>query len=250
MNGKKIVDMMEIAFQAGREVPSIVVEKEGTRVKLYRQTSRSKAPGAISLNDGGPKGADVWYGSIALDGTFRPTRACPPSVKATVAEFAADPGAYAAAYGKGTSRCCFCATEITTDESKAVGYGPVCASNYGLPWGSKAPTHCANPICDTGEKPKAADGFCRELCREGAKPLSGDFDDPLSGDPGNDAEAALAAMEGAAGYATPEQEAAAHEVADFRFADMSAEDLAELVQSVDRKAAADIIHHLLKRIER
>lgn len=41
----------------------------------------------------------------------------------------------AAAFGKLVGRCCFCSHAIDTPESTAVGYGPVCASNYGLPWG-------------------------------------------------------------------------------------------------------------------
>lgn len=32
-------------------------------------------------------------------------------------------------------RCVFCSTAIDTPESTAVGYGPVCAKKYGLPWG-------------------------------------------------------------------------------------------------------------------
>lgn len=42
----------------------------------------------------------------------------------------------AAAFGKLVGRCCFCSHAIDTPESTAVGYGPVCASKYGLPWGS------------------------------------------------------------------------------------------------------------------
>lgn len=37
--------------------------------------------------------------------------------------------------GKRSSHCCFCSTTITTNESLAVGYGPVCADRFGLPWG-------------------------------------------------------------------------------------------------------------------
>jgi len=190
MNGSKIVAMMETAFVAGTKVPSIVFETETARVKFYRQTERSKNPGAISLNDGGAFGSDTWYGSINTDGTFRPTKACPAAVKAIVAEFAKDPGAYAATYGKGTSRCCFCAKEITTAESKTVGYGPVCAKNYGLPWGSTTPAPAPAPA------PTPAPA------REEVEPTS--FESAFDGiEDGNSAEAALAAMEGAAGYDLP-----------------------------------------------
>lgn len=41
----------------------------------------------------------------------------------------------AAAFGAMTERCCFCAKAIDTPESVAVGYGPICAAKFGLPWG-------------------------------------------------------------------------------------------------------------------
>ena len=34
--------------------------------------------------------------------------------------------------------CCFCHKELTTKESLAVGYGPLCAEKLGLPWGETA----------------------------------------------------------------------------------------------------------------
>jgi Family of unknown function (DUF6011) len=43
--------------------------------------------------------------------------------------------AEAAALGHTTSFCCFCSLELTDDRSTDVGYGPVCASKRGLPWG-------------------------------------------------------------------------------------------------------------------
>lgn len=41
----------------------------------------------------------------------------------------------AAAFGSMTGHCCFCNTAIDTPESVAVGYGPICAGKFGLPWG-------------------------------------------------------------------------------------------------------------------
>jgi hypothetical protein len=43
----------------------------------------------------------------------------------------------AAAFGAMVGRCCFCSSPIDTPESIAAGYGPTCADNRGLPWGSK-----------------------------------------------------------------------------------------------------------------
>lgn len=39
-----------------------------------------------------------------------------------------------------SGRCCFCSHAIDTPESTAVGYGPVCAGKYGLPWGDTSQT--------------------------------------------------------------------------------------------------------------
>lgn len=54
--------------------------------------------------------------------------------------FAADPVGQAALYGHQTGHCCFCARELTDKRSVAVGYGPICAEHFGLPWGEQAPT--------------------------------------------------------------------------------------------------------------
>lgn len=48
--------------------------------------------------------------------------------------------AEAAAFGSLAGRCCFCSTPIDTPESTLVGYGPVCAGKYGLPWGDTTQT--------------------------------------------------------------------------------------------------------------
>jgi len=43
-----------------------------------------------------------------------------------------------ACFGQKFSYCCFCGTEITNKNSLAVGYGPICAEKYGLPWDGMA----------------------------------------------------------------------------------------------------------------
>lgn len=50
-------------------------------------------------------------------------------------ELATNPQETAAKYGKETGVCCFCAITLTDPRSVTVGYGPICAGNYGLPWG-------------------------------------------------------------------------------------------------------------------
>lgn len=43
--------------------------------------------------------------------------------------------AVAARFGIASGQCCFCSRALSTKESLHVGYGPDCASKYGLPWG-------------------------------------------------------------------------------------------------------------------
>lgn len=52
-------------------------------------------------------------------------------------EFAAHPKEMALLYSKKTSTCCFCGLGLENPASIMVGYGPICAENYGLPWGDK-----------------------------------------------------------------------------------------------------------------
>lgn len=42
--------------------------------------------------------------------------------------------------GQQYSHCCFCGQELNTKESVSAGYGPICASKYGLPWGETGET--------------------------------------------------------------------------------------------------------------
>ena len=46
-----------------------------------------------------------------------------------------DPASYSARVGRETGSCCFCRKGLTTKASLAAGYGPICASKLGLPWG-------------------------------------------------------------------------------------------------------------------
>src|SRR6185436_1560785 len=41
----------------------------------------------------------------------------------------------AVAHGHTTGNCSFCARDLTDPRSTSVGYGPICAQHFGLPWG-------------------------------------------------------------------------------------------------------------------
>lgn len=116
-------------------------------VKLYVASDKSRIPGVVNVTDGGRYGASRWYGRIHPDGRWEQGRdAAPASVVALVRALAADPAGVAAAYGRDTGACCFCSLPLTDERSVGVGYGPICAGHYGLPWGGKPSGHLAAAV--------------------------------------------------------------------------------------------------------
>jgi hypothetical protein len=83
-------------------------------------------------------GAEYW-GRIDPNGRYMPARSLPGDatpILAQLRELAADPVKAAARYGRETGECCFCARQLTDPRSTQVGYGPICAARFGLPWGT------------------------------------------------------------------------------------------------------------------
>jgi hypothetical protein len=105
----------------------------GQKVVLSLAPAHGNNPGFIYL-----KVAGEYAGKIAPTGAFTPYKLAADvldAVKALFVMLGDDPAAVAAAYGKETGSCCFCAKELSKAESLFVGYGPDCADHYGLPWG-------------------------------------------------------------------------------------------------------------------
>ena len=81
-----------------------------------------------------------WVAMLSPEGDWVPNRrhadqSFVQRAKQTVEQFLVDPVQAATAYGNQIGHCCFCSKELTDERSKAVGYGPVCASHFHLPWG-------------------------------------------------------------------------------------------------------------------
>ena len=105
---------------------------------LQRASTNSKFPGSINITDGKPFGSNVWYGRISTSGVLNMPNYMQKHGEKLQYEldlFQIDPAKYASCYGKATANCMFCYKELTNVQSIAVGYGPICASNYGLPYG-------------------------------------------------------------------------------------------------------------------
>ena len=75
------------------------------------------------------------YGDIGADGKFKPTARVNDKILKIIREVEKDPVAYARSHGLKTGRCCCCGRKLTDPRSMAAGYGPVCAENFGFPWG-------------------------------------------------------------------------------------------------------------------
>lgn len=110
-------------------------------IRLSVAGAKAKNPGSINVTDGEPFGYNQWYGRILTDGFWEQPMKQPAelqSVAKVLEAFADDPVGVAAAHGHLTGHCCFCNRKLEDEKSTSVGYGPVCAKHYGLPWGKKS----------------------------------------------------------------------------------------------------------------
>ena len=130
LNLKPVLDLLTTARSHGLKRPRIEFES----LVLTLAGERAKQPGTVNLTAGHGYGS-TWYGRILKDGTVQKSRVWTPEVEAFLRNLAADPAKVAGAHGRRTGNCCFCRRELTDGRSVAVGYGPVCADKFGLPWG-------------------------------------------------------------------------------------------------------------------
>lgn len=111
---------------------------DGHTYRLSLAGASAKVPGSINIVH---KGSAAWQGRITKDGVFRPavslSKERVADVTETIKAFGADPEGVAAKYGISVGCCCFCAKDLTDPRSKEVGYGPDCAKNWKLKWGTK-----------------------------------------------------------------------------------------------------------------
>lgn len=138
---REVVSLTQIRSMIDRAAETLKVPKinlttsEGQRVRLSRAGDGSRRPGVIHVTDGRPYGSNTYFGSIDFDGLWTINPNTPDDVRALLVSFDRDPEAVATAYGRNTGSCSFCSRELTDGRSVAVGYGPVCAERYALPWG-------------------------------------------------------------------------------------------------------------------
>jgi hypothetical protein len=134
LNMPNILSMFNTATRNGLKRPAITFRCDnGTKVKLSLAGSRSRNAGAIYVTDGRPYGANTYYGKVA-NGVFLPSRDG-KSILPTLRQIEAAPVEALAVRGRQSGACCYCSRELTDARSVTVGYGPICAEKWGLPWG-------------------------------------------------------------------------------------------------------------------
>ena len=131
-----IADLLA-ASEANLKFPKFIISSPDgkTTIKVAKASARSKFHGSFTVAS--PVFGEGFFGTLK-DGKFTPSRQATDDIIKLVIDFAADPAGVAAAHGHRTGACCFCGRELTTPESTAAGFGPVCAKNFGLPWGKKS----------------------------------------------------------------------------------------------------------------
>lgn len=113
--------------------------EDGRPIALSVAGSQARRPGTVNVTDGAPYRSAIWYGRVTPSGEWekseRVTADTEIALAALLANLSADPAGVAARFGKLTGNCCFCNMPLSDERSLVVGYGPVCATNYGLQWG-------------------------------------------------------------------------------------------------------------------
>lgn len=115
--------------------PRIVLDLNGQALMVKLMTTGGHI-GSInfatgSFNEG------TWYGRVETNGELTASRNMTAQVRELISELSVDPVAAAKRHAHLTGNCCFCNRKLDDARSTAAGYGPVCAGNYGLPWGEE-----------------------------------------------------------------------------------------------------------------
>lgn len=127
--------LFDKAIASGLLHPKIRLQTPtGQPVALARAGSSSRYKGQIMVTDGERFGSNKYFGRVDQNGTFHPSEP-QPEICTLLEGLGADPAKVAAGYGKLTGNCCFCLRRLDDARSVSVGYGPICAGHYGLPWG-------------------------------------------------------------------------------------------------------------------
>lgn len=113
------------------------------RLVFYRTGEGSASPRSVGVTNGLQYPNNRILALLYRDGRtiFYPWTYDKPEVQQLIKKIAEDPLKMFSENGKMTSICCYCARQLTHPSSVHYGYGPICAGNFGLPWGDLPPAH-------------------------------------------------------------------------------------------------------------
>lgn len=134
---QRIVQLFAAAAVHGMRFPKIRLQRGEWKIRIYPAPSHGRHPGAFYVKATSGTRANLYCGRIVQTGEFLASSNCPLDVLHALREFSENPTGVAQAYGRMTGSCCFCGHELTDGRSVAMGYGPICADHFGLPWGDE-----------------------------------------------------------------------------------------------------------------
>jgi hypothetical protein len=144
VDGKKLHEAMLLA---GTKLafPRIKYKtEEGGTIFIHLLGDRARYPGNLVVKFV-PKGQESLGTSVLLleryvkqeKAVFTTAALANPTMQVLVKKVVEDFPGELAINGREHISCCFCGIELIAGASRKVGYGPICASNYGLPWGDE-----------------------------------------------------------------------------------------------------------------
>lgn len=134
-----VVNLLAHARDKGLKFPKLWLQfANRDPLRIHVAGERSSTPGYLMLTDGAGFPDNQYYGRIAPTGALeigRDGHARKHELVPLLERLACEPAKVAAEYGHMTGNCCFCSRGLNDARSTEVGYGPVCAEKFGLPWG-------------------------------------------------------------------------------------------------------------------
>lgn len=96
------------------------------RIAISLASEFSKNAGALYVK------CDGTYAGKIVSGKFLPINSAPADILDLIRAIAESPLEAAKQYGQKTKQCSCCGRELTNEESKALGIGPICAEKWGF----------------------------------------------------------------------------------------------------------------------
>lgn len=132
-----IVNFIKAAQQRGLKYPKLrVLDVDGKTEMQLGLTVQGSAPGSLVVKINGQ-----FFGRVMPGGVATGQLASDQNRQSHLAKVASDPAGAAKEYAALMCQCSFCGLALTDEGSVDVGYGPVCASHWGLPHKAKGTPH-------------------------------------------------------------------------------------------------------------